>query len=685
MVKSKGPHNDNLTDEFPPLDSKKVAVFLFQETGAKKKQQTIKRIHKEKIVIGSVVSADVRLSTSGVSPIHAVVEILQMEGGAGEVARIFDLASSTGVFVNGKQVVTSELKQGDEIRVGHEKMQIKVESVDAVSPKEQIRKSGNQKLYISPQEDLRPLLLQDEKDVEEIFDYRPCSKEALEVVMSWRGTILDVQHFTDPYVVTVGNNKKSDFGLPPLLSSESFSMITREESGYVLNIDTQMSGVVQQKDNVKSLEQVRENAVVGPRGYQVLLAINDFSKIQIGEVDFYISFTAAPPKVKRRRIFERDPFFLKVLFTSLAFSSLLLGGISQLNPEKQIEAEELPERIVSILYKPEMYSAYLPRGSVTKKSSDFQKQKLKKKKKITKLDITPSKKKLPTKIPKEMNVSGSGKKVGGGAKSNTALSQREAKEGEGARAKGAEGRRGSPSAAPGKDPQVAAKRISPAGGRGAGRGRSRVQDEGNIDLLKGASKKILNLLGNAGQQLGGGGSKIKGFGGFTTQGDGGLALAGTGKGGGGTAASLGGLSNKGRGGGRVGTGLGAVGKGSSIVGGSSRLVKIKSGGPEEAIVMGAIDADAVEAALLAHRDEFRLCYEKEVNAGYPDLAGRIGTSFVIGVRGRVNKAGVASTSMKNVNVERCVVKVIKRIQFPIPRGGGIVQVTYPFKFSLSGR
>ena len=115
------------------------------------------------------------------------------------------------------------------------------------------------------------------------------------------------------------------------------------------------------------------------------------------------------------------------------------------------------------------------------------------------------------------------------------------------------------------------------------------------------------------------------------------------------------------------------------------MVKIKSGGPEEAIVMGAIDADAVEAALLAHRDEFRLCYEKEVNAGQPDLAGRIGTSFVIGVRGRVNKAGIASTSMKNINVERCVVKVIKRIQFPIQRGGGIVQVTYPFKFSLSGR
>ena len=101
--------------------------------------------------------------------------------------------------------------------------------------------------------------------------------------------------------------------------------------------------------------------------------------------------------------------------------------------------------------------------------------------------------------------------------------------------------------------------------------------------------------------------------------------------------------------------------------------------------MGAIDADAVEAALLAHKDEFRLCYEREINAENPKLAGRVGTTFVIGSSGRVTQAGVESSSLKNANVERCVLAVIKRIDFPVPRGGGIVQVNYPFKFNSPGR
>ena len=112
---------------------------------------------------------------------------------------------------------------------------------------------------------------------------------------------------------------------------------------------------------------------------------------------------------------------------------------------------------------------------------------------------------------------------------------------------------------------------------------------------------------------------------------------------------------------------------------------IRSGGPEEAVVLGAVDASAIEAALLAHKDEFRLCYEREINAENPNLAGRVGTTFVIGAQGRVTEAGVASTSLNHAPTERCILNVIKRIDFPVPRGGGMVQVSYPFKFSPAGK
>jgi hypothetical protein len=206
-----------------------------------------------------------------------------------------------------------------------------------------------------------------------------------------------------------------------------------------------------------------------------------------------------------------------------------------------------------------------------------------------------------------------------------------------------------------------------------------------VDLLNTATAKITDILGNSAGKLGKGGDKLKGFGAFTTQGSGGLALSGKGTGGGGTAdTTLGGLSDHGTGGGKIGTGKGATGNGNGIIGGKVR-VAIKSGGPEEAVVVGSVDSDAIEAAMRAHYDEFRLCYEKEVNAETPDLAGRVSTTFVIGSTGRVTQAGVASSTLNNANAERCLVNVIRRIEFPIPRGAGIVQVAYPFKFARTGK
>ena len=273
------------------------------------------------------------------------------------------------------------------------------------------------------------------------------------------------------------------------------------------------------------------------------------------------------------------------------------------------------------------------------------------------------------------------KKPAGATKAH---SQSQAKEGEGARAKGDEGSRGSKKAAPGNEHQTSAMRPSPQAGPGRGAGDSQIKNEGNVDILKAATGKIQDILGNSAAHLGPGGEKLKGFGGFTTQGNGGLALSGEGTGGGGAAASLGGLGKEGHGGGRIGTGLGASGSGNGIIGGQSR-VAIRSGGPEEAVVMGSIDADAVEAAMFAHRDEFRLCYEKEINAETPNLAGRVGTTFVIGSTGRVTKAAIESTTLKNANAERCILTVIKRIDFPIPRGAGLVQVSFPFKFKPVGK
>jgi outer membrane biosynthesis protein TonB len=413
----------------------------------------------------------------------------------------------------------------------------------------------------------------------------------------------------------------------------------------------------------------------------------------VGDVAFYLSFTESPPRLKPGRLVEHDPVFWKTLAGSLICTGVLISSMMNIKLPQELEAEQVPERIATILYQPEKFSAKLPVKPVVKPSVPVEAKpeqpKPAKKPELTKVDIKPSASAPSKSVPKEMGVGGSKSQVkASGAKLPTKTrAESMAKEGEGARAAGKEGSRGSKKAVPGKSPQELAQRPSPQGGKGVGGGgATQVKDVGNADLLKGASSKILDILGNSAARLGKDGERLKGFGGFTTQGNGGAALSGTGAGGGGNAETLGagGLGQKGRGGGRVGTGLGAAGEGSGIIGGRSRVL-IRSGGPEEAVVVGAVDASAIEAALLAHRDEFRLCYEREINAENPNLSGRVGTSFVIGPQGRVTEAGVASTSLNHAPTERCILTVIKRIDFPVPRGGGMVQVSYPFKFSPAGR
>ena len=119
------------------------------------------RLDKERIVIGSVISADIRIMGDGVSPLHAVIEVIQDPAQDALVARIYDLASETGVFIGGKKVVSQELPSGSEITIGRHKLGFAFE--DRSKAREEakrdkvLRSSDGRDLYGNPAEDLRPL------------------------------------------------------------------------------------------------------------------------------------------------------------------------------------------------------------------------------------------------------------------------------------------------------------------------------------------------------------------------------------------------------------------------------------------------------------------------------------------------------------------------------------------------
>ncbi len=70
-------------------------------------------LDKKRIVVGRSEDADVRIDNPLVSRRHA---LLSYEGGRWQVE---DLATSNGLWVNGKRVMTADLKIGDTLEIGH--------------------------------------------------------------------------------------------------------------------------------------------------------------------------------------------------------------------------------------------------------------------------------------------------------------------------------------------------------------------------------------------------------------------------------------------------------------------------------------------------------------------------------------------------------------------------------------
>ena len=79
-------------------------------------------------------------------------------------------------------------------------------------------------------------------------------------------------------------------------------------------------------------------------------------------------------------------------------------------------------------------------------------------------------------------------------------------------------------------------------------------------------------------------------------------------------------------------------------------------------------------------NQIRYCYQRELTKN-PSLGGKVVIKFIIAKDNLVSTASVKTSTMGNSGVEQCIVGRFMRMQFPKPKGGGIVIVSYPFLFS----
>lgn len=160
---------------------------------------------------------------------------------------------------------------------------------------------------------------------------------------------------------------------------------------------------------------------------------------------------------------------------------------------------------------------------------------------------------------------------------------------------------------------------------------------------------------------------------------GGLGLRGSGSGGGGIGDSIGigGINTRGRGGGTegYGSGVGALGGKKDID------IGITSSEP---MVVGSLDKELIRKVIHANRNQIRYCYESQLNR-FPKLEGKVAIRFMITAQGSVSQSSVAQSTVNNAELEACVAGRVRMWNFPKPKGGGIVIVTYPFIFKQSGQ
>ena len=178
-------------------------------------------------------------------------------------------------------------------------------------------------------------------------------------------------------------------------------------------------------------------------------------------------------------------------------------------------------------------------------------------------------------------------------------------------------------------------------------------------------------------QQGMAGTNVGGIGGLLgrkgrQKGSAGLGSRGSGLGGGGTADGLAGLGTRG-----IGSGTAGYGRAGATFGAAGEAIGSVGGEP---IILGALDRTVIDEVVKRHMNQIRYCYQRQLSKK-PKLAGKIVVRFTVAADGTVSKAEIKSSTMNDELVENCIIGRFQRMQFPAPKGEGVIIVSYPFQFS----
>ncbi|GAB4017493.1 MAG: hypothetical protein Fur0010_18150 [Bdellovibrio sp.] len=98
------------------------------------------------------------------------------------------------------------------------------------------------------------------------------------------------------------------------------------------------------------------------------------------------------------------------------------------------------------------------------------------------------------------------------------------------------------------------------------------------------------------------------------------------------------------------------------------------------VVLGSMDPELLRKILREYLPQFRHCYQQELTRN-EDLKGVVDLNFRIEANGGVTKVSIKSKSAQFSSAgSDCMANVLRLIEFPKPKGGGVVDVKQPLNF-----
>lgn len=641
------------------------------------------------VIIGRLPSNHLAIPGNHVEPIHALIEVDYST----REATVTDLASESGVKVNGKKIeVIEKIKYGDLVQIGEVVIQVldpaseqptkeqkadKRKTVAAAAPMKPLPRANISQAaakHISPKVGSGATAAKPAGQIFQPGKEKP-SGHVLEVVAYWDHNILDVRHYGGKSTVDeeprsnsvyIGNEEDGHIiGVGPQAKTRNYRLAKVDGGKTKIYLSADMRAKVRRGNAFDKVQGASE----------VTLSSKEIALIKHGPINYFLMNVSLPSRrfPKFADIDGRPIAFLYALIVWAIFSAGIFVTTDQAREDKldndpwatqlvlrtptPTPKAELPApKPVVEVKKPEVTppKVVTPKPVVAKKETPVPKVVALEKPKVPQ----PTQNKTAPKMENKATDRFAGRKTtgaagnSGGAKGGTAgafAGRREGKE-----------KSDNMGVEDGKKNTLSGVNLDQLG---AGLGKTL-----DLDKVGAVATGLKSAAGGEGRASGSGARGSHGFGGLGNQSSlstGGPARALSGLGGGAGGLGSGGLGgNGGPGGGRI----------------QATSVDIPEGDP---VVEGSLTREEIEAVIRANLAQIKACYERNLQ-GNRGLQGRVLSKFSIGTDGRVDSSGIESSTLNHRPTESCIAEAIKRWKFPIPRGNGVVHVRYPFILNPRG-